>query len=95
MLSLHSRYDRAVIEQAAMAGDLTPLTDEAEAKRYADDISRRLDAISEETERGWTGEVREFGQSLEYVFKRTLRGVTSGRDARRFAPEFQRGAQAA
>ncbi|KAF0213832.1 MAG: gyrB [Methylocystaceae bacterium] len=76
MLSLHSRYDRAVIEQAAMAGDLTPLTDEAEAKRYADDISRRLDAISEETERGWTGEVRDGGQSLEYVFKRTLRGVT-------------------
>jgi DNA gyrase subunit B len=76
MLSLHSRYDRAVIEQAAMAGDLTPLTDEAEAKRYADDISRRLDAISEETERGWSGEVRDGGQSLEYVFKRTLRGVT-------------------
>ncbi|MBG0801753.1 DNA topoisomerase (ATP-hydrolyzing) subunit B [Methylocystis sp. H4A] len=76
MLSLHSRYDRAVVEQAAMAGDLTPQTDEAEAKRYADDISRRLDAISEETERGWTGEVRDGGQSLEYVFKRTLRGVT-------------------
>ena len=76
MLSLHSRYDRAVIEQAAMAGDLTPLTDAAEAKRYADDISRRLDAISEETERGWTGEVRDAGQSLAYVFKRTLRGVT-------------------
>ncbi|MBG0793537.1 DNA topoisomerase (ATP-hydrolyzing) subunit B [Methylocystis sp. H62] len=76
MLSLHSRYDRAVIEQAAMAGDLTPLTDAADAKRYADDISRRLDAISEETERGWTGEVRDGGQSLEYVFKRTLRGVT-------------------
>ena len=76
MLSLHSRYDRAVVEQAAMAGDLTPQTDEAEAKRYADDISRRLDAISEETERGWSGEVRDGGQSLEYVFKRTLRGVT-------------------
>ncbi len=76
MLSLHSRYDRAVVEQAAMAGDLTPQTDEAEAKRYADDIARRLDAISEETERGWTGEVRDGGQSLEYVFKRTLRGVT-------------------
>jgi DNA gyrase subunit B len=76
MLSLHSRYDRAVVEQAAMAGDLTPQTDEAEAKHYADDISRRLDAISEETERGWSGEVRDGGQSLEYVFKRTLRGVT-------------------
>ncbi len=76
MLSLHSRYDRAVVEQAAMAGDLTPLTDEASAKRFAAEIARRLDAISEETERGWSGEVREGGQSLEYVFKRTLRGVT-------------------
>ena len=76
MLSLHSRYDRVVVEQAAMAGDLTPLTDEAEAKRYANEIARRLDAISEETERGWSGEVRDGGQSLEYVFKRTLRGVT-------------------
>ncbi|TLG79199.1 DNA topoisomerase (ATP-hydrolyzing) subunit B [Methylocystis sp. B8] len=76
MLSLHSRYDRAVVEQAAMAGDLTPQTDEATAKRFADEVARRLDAISEETERGWSGEVRDGGQSLEYVFKRTLRGVT-------------------
>ena len=76
MLSLHSRYDRAVVEQAAMAGDLTPQTDEAAAKRFATEVARRLDAISEETERGWSGEVRDGGQSLEYVFKRTLRGVT-------------------
>ena len=76
MLGLHSRYDRAVVEQAAMAGDLTPQTDEAAAKRFADEIVARLDAISEETERGWSGEVRDGGQSLEYVFKRTLRGVT-------------------
>jgi len=76
MLSLHSRYDRTVVEQAAMAGDLTPQTDEGAAKRYANEIARRLDAISEETERGWSGEVRDGGQSLEYVLKRTLRGVT-------------------
>ncbi len=76
MLSLHSRYDRAVVEQAAMAGDLTPQSDEEAAKGYADEIARRLDAISEETERGWSGEVRDGGQSLEYVFRRTLRGVT-------------------
>ncbi|MBM3577523.1 MAG: DNA topoisomerase (ATP-hydrolyzing) subunit B [Alphaproteobacteria bacterium] len=76
MLSLHSRYDRAVVEQAAMAGDLTPQTDEAAAKRFATEVAHRLDAISEETERGWSGEVRDGGQSLEYVFKRTLRGVT-------------------
>jgi DNA gyrase subunit B len=64
------------VEQAAMAGDLTPQTDEGAAKRYANEIARRLDAISEETERGWSGEVRDGGQSLEYVLKRTLRGVT-------------------
>jgi DNA gyrase subunit B len=76
MASLHSRYDRSVVEQAAMAGALAPQTDEAEAARLAADIARRLDAIAEETERGWTGEVREGGQGYEFVFKRTLRGVT-------------------
>ena len=35
-------------------------------------MARRLDAIAEETERGWTGEAHEGG----FVFKRTLRGVT-------------------
>jgi DNA gyrase subunit B len=34
-------------------------------------IAQRLDAISDEIERGWVGEVREGG----YVFSRTLRGV--------------------
>jgi DNA gyrase subunit B len=72
MASLHSRYDRSVVEQAAMAGALAPQADEAEAARHAADVARRLDAIAEETERGWAGEAREGG----YVFKRTLRGVT-------------------
>ncbi|MEF3366836.1 DNA topoisomerase (ATP-hydrolyzing) subunit B [Methylocystis sp. 9N] len=72
MLSLHSRYDRAVVEQAAMAGDLTPQADEDAAKGYAAEIARRLDAVAEETERGWSGDIRDGG----YVFKRTLRGVT-------------------
>ncbi len=76
MMSLHSRYDRAVVEQAAMAGDLTPQTDEEVANGFAAEVARRLDAISEETERGWSGEIRDGGQSLEYLFKRTLRGVT-------------------
>ena len=35
-------------------------------------IATRLDAISEELERGWTGEVSEGG----YLFSRTVRGVT-------------------
>jgi DNA gyrase subunit B len=72
MGSLHSRYDRNVVEQAAMAGALAPASSEAEAQRLAAEVARRLDAIAEETERGWSGEPREGG----YVFRRTLRGVT-------------------
>jgi DNA gyrase subunit B len=72
MTALHSRYDRAVVEQAAMAGALAPQIDEAQAAGLAATVAQRLDAIAEETERGWSGEVRDGG----YVFKRTLRGVT-------------------
>ena len=72
MASLHSRYDRNVVEQAAMAGALKADYDEDEAARLATEVARRLDAIAEETERGWTGEAHEGG----FVFKRTLRGVT-------------------
>ncbi len=92
MLSLHSRYDRAVVEQAAMAGELTPQTDAAQAKRFADEIAARLDAISEETERGWSGEMRDGGRP--YVFKRTLRGVTQAVTLDAALLEFQRSAQA-
>jgi DNA gyrase subunit B len=71
--SLHSRYNRAVIEQAAIAGALRDdvVTDPERGPAMAAAIARRLDAIAEDIERGWTGEVREGG----YVFSRTLRGV--------------------
>ena len=72
MLSLHSRYDRHVVEQAAMAGALAPKSDDAEAALKVLEVTRRLDAIAEETERGWSGEIKDDG----YIFKRTLRGVT-------------------
>ncbi|WP_457797202.1 DNA topoisomerase (ATP-hydrolyzing) subunit B [Methylocystis sp. S23] len=72
MASLHSRYDRSVVEQAAMVGALKPHGEDGEAERAAANVARRLDAIAEETERGWAGEIRDGG----YVFKRTLRGVT-------------------
>ncbi|WP_159731015.1 DNA topoisomerase (ATP-hydrolyzing) subunit B [Methylosinus sp. Ce-a6] len=68
MNGLHSRYDRGVVEQTAMADALKSPPDDAKAA----EIAERLDAIAEETERGWTGELREGG----YVFRRTLRGVT-------------------
>ncbi|HEY8136995.1 MAG TPA: toprim domain-containing protein, partial [Methylocystis sp.] len=72
LLSLHSRYDNRVVEQAAIAGALQPLPADAdEAQKLADVVARRLDAVAEETERGWRGAPRENG----YIFRRTLRGV--------------------
>jgi len=72
LLSLHSRYDNRVVEQAAIAGALQPLPADAdEAQKLADEVARRLDAVAEETERGWRGAPRENG----YIFRRTLRGV--------------------
>jgi len=72
LLSLHSRYDNRVVEQAAIAGALQPLPADAdEARKLADEVARRLDAVAEETERGWRGAPRENG----YIFRRTLRGV--------------------
>jgi DNA gyrase subunit B len=72
--SLHTRYDRKVVEQAAIANALRPdvAEDPQRGPVAASYIAQRLDAISEELERGWTGEVREGG----YAFSRTMRGVT-------------------
>jgi len=72
---LHSRYPAFVIEQVAIAGALNPdvLLDEENARQAADYISKRLDTISEETERGWSGAPSEDGG---LVFSRTVRGVT-------------------
>ncbi|MEH3144933.1 MAG: DNA topoisomerase (ATP-hydrolyzing) subunit B [Methylobacterium frigidaeris] len=70
---LHSRYDRVVVEQAAIAGALRPAVAEnaAEAEVVADEIARRLNGIADEIEQGWEGEARDGG----YVLSRTLRGV--------------------
>jgi DNA gyrase subunit B len=70
---LHSRYNRKVIEQAAIAGVLQQrVTDEpATAPRAAEYIARRLDALTDETERGWTGRFSEDG----FQFERVVRGV--------------------
>ena len=53
--NLHSRYNRKVVEQAAIAGMLTPAVhgDLPKALAAAQYIAVRLDALSEETERGW------------------------------------------
>jgi len=71
---LHSRYPRFVIEQAAIAGALNPsvLKDAKQAQAAASYIAKRLDALSEETERGWHGEALSEGGLR---FWRELRGV--------------------
>src|SRR5947207_2303801 len=71
---LHSRYNRKVVEQAAIAGVLTPSVhgDAPKALAAAQYIARRLDAMSEETERGWKG---AFDEGEGFRFERTVRGV--------------------
>lgn len=69
----HSRYNTRILEQAAISGSFAPeiIKDEALAHEAAQYIARRLDALSDEFERGWTGESSPDG----YVFRRTVRGV--------------------
>ncbi|MGO9675190.1 MAG: toprim domain-containing protein, partial [Methylocella sp.] len=71
--AMHSRYDRTVVEQAAIAGALRPIgpDDEAAAEGFAATIAARLDELADDMERGWAGAVANGG----YVFSRQVRGV--------------------
>jgi len=73
LAGLHSRYNRKVIEQAAIAGVLNQgvTGDAKKGGAAADYIAKRLDALEEETERGWKGTFDENG----FHFERTVRGV--------------------
>ncbi|MBX2806300.1 MAG: DNA topoisomerase (ATP-hydrolyzing) subunit B [Hyphomicrobiales bacterium] len=79
---LHSRYARFVVEQAAIAGALDPqrLQNDTEAKALADTIAQRLDVLSDETERGWSGELSDEGG---LIFMREVRGVQEVHDVDR------------
>ena len=72
--NLHSRYNRKVVEQAAIAGVLSPkiTSDIATANAAADYIAKRLDALADEVERGWVG---RFTEGEGFAFERTVRGV--------------------
>ncbi len=72
--SLHSRYSRYVIEQAAIGGalDMKILGDRSKAEATAHAVATRLDMVSEETERGWEGKLSD-NEGL--VFTRVVRGV--------------------
>ena len=78
ILGLHSRYDRMVVEQALLGGalDTALLTDLGPAAEIAADVARRLDAVSEETERGWSGRLNPSNDGAGgFIFERTVRGV--------------------
>ena len=72
--AIHSRYNRDVVEQAAIAGILNPevISDSERAQAAGDYVARRLDIIAEETERGWTANLMPDGG---LSFERTVRGV--------------------
>ena len=71
---LHSRYPRFIVEQAAIAGALDGKRAQGRqaGEAAATYIAKRLDALSEETERGWHGEALPEGGLR---FWRELRGV--------------------
>ncbi len=70
---LHSRYNRSLVEQAALAGALRPLSgaDDPEGATRARLLAERMNGIAEETERSWSGRLEANG----YVLTREVRGV--------------------
>ena len=74
LTSIHSRYSKSVVEQAAIAGALNAelMSNQQQASEAAQYVAKRLDAIAEETEQGWQGSVQDDGSLL---FERTVRGV--------------------
>ena len=71
---LHSRYPVAIVEQAAIAGALNPdvISTPENGAQAAAYIARRLNAVADETDRGWVGSV---ATDAGLIFERTLRGV--------------------
>jgi DNA gyrase subunit B len=69
------QHTKPVVEQVAIAGALndTILNDPIEGPKAAAFVAARLDAMSSETERGWTGEVLP---DFSLRFAREVRGVT-------------------
>jgi DNA gyrase subunit B len=71
---LNTKYNRSIIEQAAIVGGLADAAgDDERARTVIERVVRRLDRLADEFERGWQGELDGQGG---YVFTRTIRGVT-------------------
>ena len=75
---LHSRYEHGVVEQAMLGGalDAGVLSDLGRANDIAAKVAERLDAVAEETERGWAGRTNPSNEGMGgFVFERMVRGV--------------------
>ncbi len=72
--NLNTRYNRNLVEQAAIVGGLDPdgMSDPEKSGETLKRVAQRLDRISDELERGWSGEITE-DEAL--AFSRTVRGV--------------------
>ncbi|KQV09019.1 DNA topoisomerase (ATP-hydrolyzing) subunit B [Devosia sp. Root105] len=72
---VNTRYNRSLIEQAAIVGglDAEALLDPARTATVIERVVRRLDRLADEVERGWSG-VSDGQGGL--MFTRTIRGVT-------------------
>ncbi|MGB3337300.1 MAG: DNA topoisomerase (ATP-hydrolyzing) subunit B [Devosia sp.] len=72
--NLNTRYNRSLVEQAAIVGGLDPegLNDPTRIQGTLDRIANRLDRISDELERGWSGVITD---EEGLAFSRTVRGV--------------------
>ena len=68
------RYNRKIVEQAAILGVLRPdvIEDAAQAGQVALYLAGRLDGLEAEEERGWVGEASADGG---YALQRSVRGV--------------------
>jgi DNA gyrase subunit B len=74
ILNLAAKYPAVLVEQAAIVGALNAdtLSDPAKATAAAKLVAERLDLVSNEMERGWTGLSAPHG----LVFQRNVRGVS-------------------
>ena len=73
--NLNLRYNRNLVEQAAIVGGLDPegMADGGKSAETLKRVANRLDRISDELERGWSGEITD---EEALAFSRTVRGVT-------------------
>ncbi len=75
---LHTRYDRGIVEQLAIAGALNAevMSNRETAQGAAEYVAKRLDILAEEAEDGWSGALRdEAGGEFSIEFSRVVRGV--------------------